>query len=795
MEIKVGSLDGNRNISDASLYLFANAVRSFGIEGIEIALTQGLTLGQAFHRYVSKYKSKCDYGHRYVFDINDIEQTHFTKGGKEEAPALTTYCRSLGMISETLDTFGLSPMGQLFIDRNITSEEYALLLLSKQGVFVNKEYKGHLLSYFADYSLTNETLTQDGFYEYLEAIFSDSLSNGEEVSFQGRSDILFNALLYAGIISIDGDAFSVEHELVPLLQLFIDNRDSFTPAPYKNEQLYKYAGATDNGLFEILNDSNIEIFQGLYPNIRRWYKKDDSFISHSDIKQIKSSIIDERNNTLPHLQIVYGAPGTGKSYCIEEDIHKYGMKDIRTTFHPDSDYATFVGTYKPQMEKVDIIGPQGIPTGKTEKRIVYKFTKQAFLKAYIDSWKDLNTPHVLVIEELNRGNCAQIFGDLFQLLDYNDGNFSKYPISADADLELELCNEFENLTIEDADAIDSLYKEPVVKRVKKGEILLLPSNLYIWATMNTSDPSLFPIASAFKRRWGWKYIPIRNANKGWQISVNGLGYDWWSFIEEINKKIGSTTMSEDKKLGYFFCKADKKTVSTDKDFSLISADRFVCKVLFYVYNDVFKDYGFDDDIFKDKDDMENSELTFQSLFMPDGRANGKKVQRFLDNLGVKKVSEMIEDIIEEDNIENEEEPNNDHVSDVVSLEDAEAKVNDHTRYNFDGQSSLGKGALAISVVEKYMNEHPGFTFDELKKVFPDSMMGDSLKLIGFIVKDKDVADTNYSYQKKAYGFFKKDRKYTDANNQTFFVSNYWNITNIQSIIDFAKSQGWDVTTE
>ena len=82
MEIKVGSLDGNRNISDASLYLFANAVRSFGIEGIEIALTQGLTLGQAFHRYVSKYKSKCDYGHRYVFDINNIEQTHFTKGGK-----------------------------------------------------------------------------------------------------------------------------------------------------------------------------------------------------------------------------------------------------------------------------------------------------------------------------------------------------------------------------------------------------------------------------------------------------------------------------------------------------------------------------------------------------------------------------------------------------------------------------------------------------------------------------------------------------------------------------------------
>ena len=467
---------------------------------------------------------------------------------------------------------------------------------------------------------------------------------------------------------------------------------------------------------------------------------------------------------LPQLQITYGAPGTGKSFAIEEAIHKYGMKAIRTTFHPDSDYSTFVGAYKPQMEYVDIIGPQGIPTGKKEKRIVYKYTKQAFLKAYTDSWKDLKNPHVLVIEELNRGNCAQIFGDLFQLLDYNDGNFSKYPISADADMEVELCNEFEQLEIDNAGAIDALYKEPVVDLIKQGKILILPNNLYIWATMNTSDQSLFPIDSAFKRRWGWKYIPIAEARHedgsrfGWIISVNGQEYDWWSFIEEINKKIWDATRSEDKKLGYFFCKADRKTAQTDEECTIITADKFVGKVLFYVFNDVFKDYGFDDEIFLDKDDVDNTDLLFQSMFLSDGKTNDIKVQKFLDNLHVKKATEVVEQLAtinnDDEDIEQGEGLSVEEPITEITLEDIENKGNDRTKYSFDGKTSLGKGSLAVSIVEKYMREHPKFSFEELKTTFPDSMMGNELKLLGFIVKEKDVENSVYSYKKKAYGYFK-----------------------------------------
>lgn len=364
------------------------------------------------------------------------------------------------------------------------------------------------------------------------------------------------------------------------------------------------------------------------------------------------------SSKLPLQQIVYGAPGTGKSFGVDEDVIKYAMQDIRTTFHPDSDYSTFVGAYKPQMEKVTVRDDRGFPVKENgqivyEKKIVYKYTQQAFLKAYIAAWKDLENPHVLIIEEINRGNCAQIFGDLFQLLDRNDISFSKYPITADTDIMRVLNDEFDGLKVANGEAINAYYKDDVVADVLNGSRLLLPHNLYIWATMNTSDQSLFPIDSAFKRRWEWKYVPISDAGKEWKICVNGTEYDWWSFVENINNKIWDATHSEDKKLGYFFCKADRKVNENDVENSVISADRFVGKVLFYVYNDVFKDYGFDDAIFKDKED-DNSDLSFQCFFKANGKPNEEKIEVFLKNLEVKLASEVEEKNDDYDSVESEE---------------------------------------------------------------------------------------------------------------------------------------------
>ncbi len=323
---------------------------------------------------------------------------------------------------------------------------------------------------------------------------------------------------------------------------------------------------------------------------------------------------------LPLQQIFYGAPGTGKSRAVSELTE--GRDVVRTTFHPDSDYSTFVGVYKPATKDEETTDAGGV--ARRETKIVYEFVPQAFLKAYAKAWKKLvgaaggaPEPQFLVVEEINRGNCAQVFGDLFQLLDRAPDGFSAYPIEADTDLCRHLRSEFEGCAAPwlgaDAD------------RALRGETLLLPPNLHIWATMNTSDQSLFPVDSAFKRRWDWHYTPIYDAALGWVVRAGARRYDWWQFLEKINDNIAALTSSEDKKLGYFFCKA------TD---GVISAETFVGKVLFYLWNDVFKDYGTDSPLF---DAPDGRRLTFSDFYAVEGgaaKADETKVEILMGNLGV-----------------------------------------------------------------------------------------------------------------------------------------------------------------
>lgn len=354
-------------------------------------------------------------------------------------------------------------------------------------------------------------------------------------------------------------------------------------------------------------------------------------------------------------QIFYGAPGTGKSHAINELTA--GKDVIRTTFHPDTDYSTFVGAYKPTTKSVPVItviGTEAVPVrdknGKEmmEDKIVYEYVSQAFLQAYVAAWRkycdvqegEEPVDEFLVIEEINRGNCAQIFGDLFQLLDRGDEGFSEYPIKADSDMKKLLEKEFEGLEIKNKEGINALFKgdKDIVAEVLAGDVLLLPNNLYIWATMNTSDQSLFPIDSAFKRRWDWHYVPISDAGKKWMIEVNGAQYDWWKFLEAINDKVYHATYSEDKKMGYFFCKAND---------GVISAEKFVSKVIFYLWNDVFKDSEFEGDTFKDEDGEKLSFDKFYSVESNPIKVDEKKIVKFLSNLGLTPKTETDEDNSEE----------------------------------------------------------------------------------------------------------------------------------------------------
>ena len=397
-------------------------------------------------------------------------------------------------------------------------------------------------------------------------------------------------------------------------------------------------------------------------------------------------------------QIFYGAPGTGKSHRIKEQLEVLNVPKenvFRTTFHPDSDFSTFVGAYKPTMKKQyrydgkvkakyyeddDLAGAKKDEV-IIDKVIQYDFVPQTFIKAYERAYQTKDNVY-LIIEEINRGNCAQIFGDLFQLLDRDENGVSEYTIKADADIRAYL---------EDVLGCDS-------EGIKDGE-LCLPSNLYIYATMNTSDQSLFPIDSAFKRRWDWEYEPIKYKNTDWLIDINGNRYLWTSFQKEVNNRIFESTNSEDKMLGDFFVKPYD---------GVITEKLLLNKVLFYLWNDVCKDG--DGDIFKTED---NKDVKFSDLYGENGTA---MLLSMMKHLKVELLSETDDDIEDDDN------------------------DGDNTkRYSINGEETnekgkqWGKGALVKRAVEIYCNNHPQDTATQIR----DAWMSVGFKISHIVETEED----------------------------------------------------------
>ncbi|EEM91036.1 restrictase [Bacillus thuringiensis serovar pulsiensis BGSC 4CC1] len=265
---------------------------------------------------------------------------------------------------------------------------------------------------------------------------------------------------------------------------------------------------------------------------------------------------------------------------------------FRTVFHPEYDYSDFVGTYRPIMERLE----------NREERLNYKFIPGILLRSYVEACIQ-DDPVVLVIDEINRGNCSAIFGDFFQLLDRNSmTGESQYSI---------------NVPLE----ISEFIKEQLLLE-EDGEHLKLafPSNFYIFATMNTSDQSVFPVDSAFIRRWSWRYQGINYEDAAnFYIKIMEEYYSWEDFLRKINAKIYSITESEDKQLGNRF-------IMPFGNSAVIHTQSFVEKVLFYLWNEIYKheDSSNEDYIFKYTNHIneleEEIEFTFSQLFGEDFEA-------------------------------------------------------------------------------------------------------------------------------------------------------------------------------
>lgn len=296
----------------------------------------------------------------------------------------------------------------------------------------------------------------------------------------------------------------------------------------------------------------------------------------------------------PHNRIVFGAPGTGKSCKLEKDRIKYfGNRYIRVTFHPNYSYSHFVGTYKPVPETYDD------ENGDKKDGITYKYVPGPFMKALVESVKYPDKPFLLLIEEINRANAAAVFGDVFQLLDRKNG-VSEYEIQASNDMKEYLDDKLKD-------------KDYDTERIR------IPSNMFIWATMNSADQGVFPMDTAFKRRWDFTYIGIDKNDKDMKNIWVKLGKAnkeicWNDLRVAINNKLSKDCkINEDKLLGPYFISNDvlkSEVIKNDgvheERLFVKDNDKFIdvfkYKVLMYLYEDVAKQQHIRSKLFAGCDD-------------------------------------------------------------------------------------------------------------------------------------------------------------------------------------------------
>ena len=286
-----------------------------------------------------------------------------------------------------------------------------------------------------------------------------------------------------------------------------------------------------------------------------------TFLNYKNVYDLLKNRPSTKTIMFPHNRIIFGAPGTGKSFKLDKDLKdetgtKYFTYYERVTFHPSYSYANFVGTYKPVKDE------------KGDGQITYEFVEGPFIRVLRQALCDTEgNNYLLIIEEINRANVTAVFGDVFQLLDRDSSNCSQYQVAASEDLH------------------KHLIKHGVPE--DKAAELRIPSNMYIWATMNSADQGVQPLDTAFKRRWEFEYLDINNSEEKIDASMKNIQFpdqtmDWNLLRHLINNRLSSNyNINEDKLLGPFFI---RKGNQTDEQF----IKSFKSKVLMYLFEDVCK---------------------------------------------------------------------------------------------------------------------------------------------------------------------------------------------------------------
>lgn len=391
-------------------------------------------------------------------------------------------------------------------------------------------------------------------------------------------------------------------------------------------------------IIEKNNSIKISNYRDIYMIVKDTLDKNEDLVVLSDenFNKLKKEIFDTENsiqeieqvtvapnNFIPIQRILYGVPGSGKSYKIKNILKSKKIETsntLRVVFHPEYTNADFIGQILPKLEKVD---------GKDI--INYSFTPGPFTQILRKAYQNPEINYALIIEEINRGNAAAIFGELFQLLDrldeddiesYNEVKYTKgwssYSIN----------NDCINAFIQGIYDKGKTEKKACIKFTDNTGIRL-PANLTLLATMNTSDQNVFKLDNAFKRRWALEMIPNKfDLSDDLQraqcdAEIEGFGFTWGAFIKVINFEIihndeTDTNSFSDKQIGTWFVKNEKDSEGT----AIIPLEIFKYKVLEYLWDDVFTEsttlYTEDYKSFSELlDDIDNNDKTtiFNSKIM------------------------------------------------------------------------------------------------------------------------------------------------------------------------------------
>ncbi|MGL5646391.1 MAG: McrB family protein [Clostridium sp.] len=461
------------------------------------------------------------------------------EGTQDQWNSKYTLSRDFGLIEESRNEIILSEFGKKLANGEISAKYFISTIMLNYIQIIDEKIVNPLNSILSDMQKNNSLrITKNELKEIDDFKLNGNDKNGY---INGLVDILKDTYFFN---QIDRNTLEI-------------NKDRFTVAQIltivNTEKLFL-------NIDEISNEYNNK-------GQKQWCeylsKENEKFI------QLLAKVnFDHKNEIRVHTsnkeynRIIFGAPGTGKSYLLNLDKVIFEERYERVTFHPSYSYGQFVGAYKP------------IPS---KDGVTYEYVPGPFMRTLVKALKSKedksNKSYLLIIEEINRANVASVFGDVFQLLDRTNG-FSEYEIEASEEMKAYIQKSLNNSEID-------------CSKIK------IPDNMYIWATMNSADQGVFPMDTAFKRRWNFEYMDIDANEKNIEdiIVILGRGefkkeIKWNTLRKKINEVLlNEYHINEDKLLGPYFISKSSLKDNENKISSKKFIEVFKNKIIMYLYED------------------------------------------------------------------------------------------------------------------------------------------------------------------------------------------------------------------